>query len=442
MKQRFKSPTTAVLTGVLIAGSALLLPPLPAKADAVNEIHAKAGDQASVSLTAYADSPFYKKLPSYVSDSLRDGLFYYTGYYLEDGAAAGLANLTALHPTDTEDNSHTLDGDPVLAYCIEKNSLQERYHQDTGTLTKWSELKPHYNDNLTNALPKIGWIAKNGYPSKALDELEKQANAANGNDDATGSDHRDAVTATQAAIWHFSDDFTLKSDDITEYENGRLISVPDSAKKHISSLYNYLIKKAVPVSDPLDSTSDARGTSDFAGAALSLEAGQRGHQDRIIVPIQPISPAPTPTPTPTPTDHVKVTTTADQTAEVGKPFGDTAHITGTVPEGAHITFKLSHKGLLPNMCGDSVITTKPVAVPAGNHIQPIDIASPKVTVGQAGTYYWVETLTDSNGKVLAQGKCGEHAETTTVTAPVVPTPTPTMIPVGPSHPGLMPHTGV
>ena len=50
MKQRFKSPTTAVLTGVLIAGSALLLPPLPAKADAVNEIHAKAGDQASVSL--------------------------------------------------------------------------------------------------------------------------------------------------------------------------------------------------------------------------------------------------------------------------------------------------------------------------------------------------------------------------------------------------------
>lgn len=63
MKQMFKSPTTAVLTGVLIAGSALLLPPLPAKADAVNEIHAKAGDQASVSLTAYADSPFYKKLP-------------------------------------------------------------------------------------------------------------------------------------------------------------------------------------------------------------------------------------------------------------------------------------------------------------------------------------------------------------------------------------------
>lgn len=168
MKQRFKSPTTAVLTGVLIAGSALLLPPLPAKADAVKEIHAKAGDQASVSLTAYADSPFYKKLPSYVSDSLRDGLFYYTGYYLEDGAAAGLANLTALHPTDTEDNSHTLDGDPVLAYCIEKNSLQERYHQDTGTLTKWSELKPHYNDNLTNALPKIGWIAKTATLAKLL----------------------------------------------------------------------------------------------------------------------------------------------------------------------------------------------------------------------------------------------------------------------------------
>ena len=85
-------------------------------------------------------------------------------------------------------------------------------------------------------------------------------------------------------------------------------------------------------------------------------------------------------------DHVKVTTTADRTAEVGKPFGDTAHITGTVPKGAHITFKLSHKGLLPNTCGDVVVTTKPVAVPAGNYTQPIDIASAKVTVEEAGTY--------------------------------------------------------
>lgn len=168
MKQRFKSPTTAVLAGVLIIGSALFSPPPPANADAVNEIHAKVGDQASVSLTAYEDSPFYKKLPSYVSDSMRDGHFYYMGYYLGDGAAAGLAGLAALHPTDTEDNSHTLDGDPILAYCIEKNSFQERHHQDTGTLTKWSELKPHYNDNLPNALPKIGWIAKTATLAKLL----------------------------------------------------------------------------------------------------------------------------------------------------------------------------------------------------------------------------------------------------------------------------------
>ena len=61
MKQRFKSPTTAELTGVLIAGSALLLPPLPAKADAVNEIHAKAGDQASVSLTPKFEKTSGKK---------------------------------------------------------------------------------------------------------------------------------------------------------------------------------------------------------------------------------------------------------------------------------------------------------------------------------------------------------------------------------------------
>ena len=118
MKQKFKSPTTAALAGALIAGSALFASSLPANADAANEIRAKAGDQASVSLTAHTESPFYKKLPSYVSDSMRDGSFYYTGYNLEGGAATGLADLAALHPTDTNDNSLTLDGDPVLALSL------------------------------------------------------------------------------------------------------------------------------------------------------------------------------------------------------------------------------------------------------------------------------------------------------------------------------------
>src|SRR5687768_17941938 len=68
-----------------------------------------------------------KKLPSYVSDSLRDGLFYYTGYYLEDGAAAGLADLTALHPTDRKstrlNSSHGYISYAV--FCLKKKKKKQ-----------------------------------------------------------------------------------------------------------------------------------------------------------------------------------------------------------------------------------------------------------------------------------------------------------------------------
>jgi hypothetical protein len=40
--------------------------------------------------------------------------------------------------------------------------------------------------------------------------------------------------------------------------------------------------------------------------------------------------------------------------------------------------------------------------------------SPSTTFGQAGTYYWVETLRDRNGETLHRGVCGAPGETTTV----------------------------
>lgn len=74
-------------------------------------------------------------------------------------------------------------------------------------------------------------------------------------------------------IWYFSDDFILKSDDIIEYENGRLVFVFDSVKKYILSFYNYLIKKVVFVLDLLDFMFDVWGILDFVGVVLSFEVG-------------------------------------------------------------------------------------------------------------------------------------------------------------------------
>lgn len=72
-------------------------------------------------LIVYVDFFFYKKFLSYVSDLLRDGFFYYMGYYFEDGVVVGFVDLMVFYLMDIEDNFYILDGDLVLVYCIEKN---------------------------------------------------------------------------------------------------------------------------------------------------------------------------------------------------------------------------------------------------------------------------------------------------------------------------------
>ncbi|MDO4412763.1 MAG: hypothetical protein Q4B98_06920, partial [Cutibacterium sp.] len=151
----------------------------------------------------------------------------------------------------------------------------------------------------------------------------------------------------------------------------------------------------------------------------SVKPGNSGQNfQRVLAAHQPgIPDYPAPEPEPQP---VKVTTVADKSAQVGAEFGDVARVTGTVPEGAQVTFQVFRKGDVANVCTAPVATTKPVAVPAGTHTDAVEVASPKVTVEQAGTYYWVETLTDADGTVLAKGACGAADEVTTVTPKPVP----------------------
>jgi hypothetical protein len=111
---------------------------------------------------------------------------------------------------------------------------------------------------------------------------------------------------------------------------------------------------------------------------------------------------------------VTVTTQATPAALVGEPFEDTALVHGDIPEGAYLVF---------HAYGPHPDTDTPVCEPGAAFFTSDDIpvtlagvySSGTTTVTEAGNVYWVETLYDASGTVLAEGRCGAPGETTVIT---------------------------
>lgn len=117
--------------------------------------------------------------------------------------------------------------------------------------------------------------------------------------------------------------------------------------------------------------------------------------------------------------ELTVTTLATPTVVLGEPATDTAIVSGTVPEGATVTFEAYRQH------GDAPVCTEEEVVYSGEPIPldgPGDYLSEPVVFEQVGTYYWIETVRDAEGEILSRGLCGAPGETTTVTA--VPAPPP------------------
>ena len=111
----------------------------------------------------------------------------------------------------------------IRAYCIELE-VNVKYESDL-KVGDWKDF-PGTNKFKTNpdVQAKVAWIAQRSYPEVGLAEIAKAA----GVKDLTAED---AITATQAAMWHFTNDFNYsglhKADAATE---GR-----------VKALYDYLI---------------------------------------------------------------------------------------------------------------------------------------------------------------------------------------------------------
>ncbi|WP_329055205.1 thioester domain-containing protein [Amycolatopsis sp. NBC_01488] len=86
-----------------------------------------------------------------------------------------------------------------------------------------------FNDNSA----KINWVLHNGYPGTGLDALGKALKKA-GVDVHDGVSEREAIAATQAAVWHFSDGVNLDATKPLAEENSA------DANADVAALYAYL----------------------------------------------------------------------------------------------------------------------------------------------------------------------------------------------------------
>lgn len=116
---------------------------------------------------------------------------------------------------------------------------------------------------------------------------------------------------------------------------------------------------------------------------------------------------------PTGTDiPVSVVTQATPEAFVGEPFSDTALVQGTsIPDGAYLVFRAygPHRADTGAVCEVPFYESEEIPVTqAGVYL------SGTTTVTESGNVYWVESLYNADGEVIAEGVCGAPGETTVV----------------------------
>lgn len=128
-------------------------------------------------------------------------------------------------------------GSSLQAYCVE---IDVNLDPKRGLVEKpWDEF-PNDASPFDDNRDKINWVLQNGYPVLDTAELEQRL----AGDDApvtfdSGLDEREAVAATQAAVWHYSDGKDLdREHPISSH------GADDSAAADVVALYDYLTGEA------------------------------------------------------------------------------------------------------------------------------------------------------------------------------------------------------
>lgn len=125
------------------------------------------------------------------------------------------------------------DGSTLRVYCVE---IDERFDVQRTMVERPWDAYPNPDSPFHNAQNrhKINWILHNAHPAVGVDQLADAVSASATLHD--GLSEQEAITATQAAIWHFSDNEKLKQDNPTD--------AGEAFDKDVWATYAYLTGQA------------------------------------------------------------------------------------------------------------------------------------------------------------------------------------------------------
>ncbi|MDX8056584.1 thioester domain-containing protein [Lentzea sp. BCCO 10_0798] len=123
----------------------------------------------------------------------------------EDGLNVHLINGDHHHRQNTAVIKLRIEGDEersnVLTYCVElPTPLEDR---DALKEVPWDQ-HPNPNTKFKVNAGKVLWILTNSYPGQSMDKVQAKF--------GKQFDKKETIAATQAAIWHFSDEAELDGD--------------------------------------------------------------------------------------------------------------------------------------------------------------------------------------------------------------------------------------
>jgi TQXA domain-containing protein len=121
------------------------------------------------------------------------------------------------------------DGTKLQMYCVQIDTNLDRKHNMVEQA--WDSY-PNPDSPFNANSAKINWVLHNGFPVVGADALGKTLTD-QGADLNNGIDQKEAIAATQAAVWHFSDGVDLN-------KQNPLPKGPEDAKADVVALYEYL----------------------------------------------------------------------------------------------------------------------------------------------------------------------------------------------------------
>lgn len=124
------------------------------------------------------------------------------------------------------------DGTVLGMYCVE---IQTEIDDTHPMVERPWEDYPNPDSPFNKNRAKINWVLHHGFPSQTLEALA----AALPSPPNDGIDQLEAIAATQAAVWHFSDDTDLNRDDPLSGDGSNEEDAEDAL-----ALYDYLVGDA------------------------------------------------------------------------------------------------------------------------------------------------------------------------------------------------------